>query len=105
MRNQLTETANWPERARATNYSVHTLAADCGVSTRQLERHFLKHFGVRPHIWLNRLRQTEALSLLHDHSVKDVALQLGFKQVSHFSRAFKHFHGHPPSDFLNTPPN
>jgi transcriptional regulator GlxA family with amidase domain len=105
MQNQLTEIADWPEPARAANYSVHALAANCGVCTRQLERHFLKRFGVRPHLWLNRLRQSEALCLLRDRSVKEVALQLGFKQLSHFSRTFKDFHGYPPSDFLDTPSN
>jgi AraC-like DNA-binding protein len=31
--------------------------------------------------------------------VKEVAFALGYKQVSHFSRQFKQFHGVSPGDF------
>ena len=33
---------NWPEWARVANWSAATLAQNCGVSLRTLERHFLK---------------------------------------------------------------
>ena len=47
--------------------------------------------------WLNALRLARAYELIRSgESVKSVAFELGFKQLSHFSRAFKQAHGVAP---------
>jgi AraC-like DNA-binding protein len=41
--------------------------------------------------------------LASGQSVKAISFDLGFKQVSHFSRVFKSFYGAPPSCWLRAP--
>jgi len=92
---------NWPELARQARYQVKSLAKICDASPRQLERFILEMTGVRAHDWMHQLRQFEAVPLLHKlGSVKATALQLGYKQPSHFSVQFKSFYGISPSELL-----
>jgi len=95
---RLIEVRNWPELAQATNYSAALLSQRCQISTRQLERFFLKNVGESPHHWLHHHRMKRALELLRSGcSVKEVALTLGYRTIAHFSREFKRWHGFPPS--------
>jgi len=101
LRSRLNRIENWEELAQESNYSVVNLARICCVSVRQLERFFSATRSHSPHKWLHTLRMGKALQLLNaGFIVKEVAGQLGYKQVSHFSRDFtKHF-GYPPRDYL-----
>ena len=48
-------------------------------------------------VWLNASRLAKAYERIRGgEPVKFVAFELGFKQLSHFSRAFKEAHGVPP---------
>ena len=94
---------NWSELAKQVKWSTSTLAKQCGVSVRTLERYFLKEIGKCPKSWLAEQRQHQALELLHEGStVKEVANQLGFKNQHHFSREFKKKSGYPPSHLLTS---
>ena len=86
--------------AVAARYDAKTLAKFCRLSVRQLERDFHSRLGRAPQDWLNeqRLKAAQQL-LLAGQSVKAVALELGFKQVSHFCRQFKLKHRLTPSQF------
>src|SRR5437867_8926625 len=87
---RLDRITDWDIRARRATYQVKALAHQCEVSLRQLERYFVNRFRSRPHAWLNRLRMREACKLLlKGYLIKQIALELGFKQVTHFSRVFK----------------
>ena len=91
--------------AQASNYSVKALAKACGVSARHLRRFFLQRTGKTPRQWLRDWRQMRAIALLAGpRLIKQVADQLGFKQPSHFSRQFKHYHGLPPRETRSSPP-
>jgi len=47
--------------------------------------------------WLTHVRMHEALiALTEAESIKEVAFQLGYSQLSNFSRDFKKFHGFCP---------
>jgi len=82
-------------------WSVATLAKDCGVSPRQLQRYFQRQFGRTPQDWLNEQRLNAAPPKLRSgQPVKVVALELGFKQSSHFCRKFKTYHQLTPSEFV-----
>lgn len=97
MRSKLHRIDDWEARAVASGYSTATLAAGCGVSKRQLERFFMEQRGERPSQWLARLRLAQATAVLQDsQSVKAAAQAMGFRQTSHFSRAFKRQHGISP---------
>ena len=56
MNSKLNYIENWPELAQEAKWCAATLAKKCGVSERTLERHFLKHFGESPRIWLTKQR-------------------------------------------------
>jgi AraC-like DNA-binding protein len=92
-------TQNWKELAQQTNWSASTLAKECGVSLRTLERHFLKVMGKRPQAWLREQRQDQAIKLLRNGcNVKKTATLLGYKHATHFSREFKKHWGHAPTE-------
>ena len=90
----------WEALARKAHYNSNELAGLCGVSTRQLQRHFRRHFRCSPQAWLNQRRLLLAeLLLLKGETVKKVAFDLGFKQTSHFCRQFKSHNHMTPSEF------
>lgn len=92
---------DWEGLAHKAGYSPTALANLCHVSLRQLQRHFRLAFNVGVRDWLIRLRLTKAHALLMSaQSVKEVAFELGYKQLSHFSRDFKSHHGITPSVLL-----
>ena len=89
---------NWNELAREADYHAARLAGLCGVSLRQLQRYFIAEMGTQPQDWLNGLRMRKAVVLIaRGSSVKEAAFQLGYKQVSYFSRVFKQTHGLAPA--------
>lgn len=94
-----TRKAHWNDLAVRSNYNVQRMAYLTGISVRQLQRYFQKDFGCAPREWLHEKRMMAAfLRLGNANSVKEVAFDLGFKQVSHFCRAFKDFYGVRPSE-------
>jgi len=91
----------WREMARSSAYQVDPLSRKWGLSRRQLERYSRKIFGCSPQKWLKGQRLLMAGKMLtRQPSVKTVAIDLGFKQVSHFSREFKRYFGVSPRAFL-----
>ena len=88
----------WEELAAKAQYRPSEIAKLTRVSLRTLQRHFKNNYQVTISSWLRSLRLNEAYSrLVAGHSVKEVAYELGFKQLSHFSREFKKMYGVPPS--------
>lgn len=104
MNARLAKIQNWPELARQANWSTIVLAKQCSISRDTLRRHFLRHFGKPPKIWLAEQRQQQAIELLRDgSSIKETAACLGYKQQTNFTRKFKDFWGACPS--MPLPPN
>lgn len=105
MRSWLNRVDDWGERAQAARYDAKKLAVGLRVSVRQLERFVRSTAGSTPQQWLNTLRLARAFSLLNGtKNVKEVATELGYKQASHFSRAFKSANGFPPSRLREAAP-
>ncbi|MCF6272757.1 MAG: GlxA family transcriptional regulator [Rhodobacteraceae bacterium] len=74
------------------------LAAQAGVSTRQLERLFRRYLSRSPKRYYMELRLQKARNLLMqtDMSVINVALASGFASPSHFSKCYRaHFNTTP----------
>ncbi len=98
--NRLQRITDWPARAEAAAYSVTRLAADCGLSVRQLQRFFRAHFRQSPKSWLRALRLRRAFDLLgRGCSVKETAFTLHYRDPSHFSKDFIQLFGMHPSTF------
>lgn len=77
------------------------VAAGFGISAAYLCRIFARYHNESPYAFLLRLRMEYASRLLlePETSVKSVALDLGYRDVAHFSRVFKATHHVPPSRF------
>jgi len=71
--------------------SPSRLAADVGLSTRQLERLFRRYLNRSPKRYYMELRLQKARNLLMqtDMSVINVALACGFTSPSHFSKCYR----------------
>jgi transcriptional regulator GlxA family with amidase domain len=79
---------------------VQQIAADVGLSPRQLERLFAKYLQASPsrHYLEMRLERARELLLQTGKPILDVAVACGFASASHFSRCYRAVYGHKPSD-------
>jgi AraC-like DNA-binding protein len=100
MNSSLPPSSDWAALAKPAGYSAQILAQLQGISLRQLERVFLKEFGVLPHPWLRRLRMQRAVQLLlKKHPIGLIAEELCYKYPEHFTRDFKAYFGVSPSKY------
>ncbi len=78
---------------------IHVLCATAGVSVRRCERGFRRQLRVSPRRYYLNLRLQRARTFLQytGSSVLDTAVACGFRNVAHFSRAYKLWTGVPPS--------
>lgn len=91
----------WKEAAQIVGYRVKPLCIVLKLSQRQLQRYTRRLFNKSPQEWLNSERLSIAAELLEkDKTIKEVAFELGFKQLSHFSREFRSHYGLAPRAFL-----
>ena len=113
---QVSRTDSWEVLAAESNYRPTELARLCHVSLRTLQRRFAQNYGMTISDWMRQIRLAKAYArVVSGESIKVVAYDLGFKQLSHFSRVFKQVHGVAPSFVspkgrakaaaLNTQPN
>ena len=84
--------------------SAAHLASLCGISQVYLRNLFLKRFATTPIRYINRLKMTRAAELLSSqmYAVGDVCQLCGFRDESHFSRAFKKHFGISPRDYAKS---
>lgn len=80
--------------------SVEDIAHYTGRSLATFKRDFRKISGLSPQKWLIEKRLKTAKDKLENDKkkVSDVYLEVGFKNFSHFSTAFKKQFGYPPSN-------
>ncbi|CAN7557134.1 GlxA family transcriptional regulator [Pararhizobium sp. LjRoot255] len=79
--------------------AIHELAASVGLSRRQLERLFMGETKSSPALVYRRVRMERAKQLLvkTKASLIEIALEVGFENASHFSRAFTQTFGQSPT--------
>jgi AraC family carnitine catabolism transcriptional activator len=78
---------------------IDALCQAAGVSRRQLERLFQRHFRLSPQRYYLDLRLQRARALLQytDMSVVEISVACGFGAAAHFSRAYRAWAGRPPT--------
>lgn len=80
--------------------TVHGIAEKVGVSGDYLSRQFRQVIGIAAQEYLRRYRFARAMELLQaGTAVSDVAAQVGFRSLCHFSREFKKEMGITPSQY------
>lgn len=82
--------------------SLEELARHCGCHPQYLSRSFSETTGTTISLLLRRLRVERAAELLAAGrmNVSEVALEVGYRSLSHFSQAFRAEKGAPPSRWL-----
>lgn len=82
--------------------SVAQVAAACHVNAAYLSRLFQRFDRLSPYQYLLRLKMSRAASLLllPGKLVKEVAEEMNFTDVFHFSRSFKSVYGMSPERFM-----
>lgn len=81
--------------------SLPSLAAMIGMSETKMKQLFKQTFGYSIYNYFQKLRMEEAAFLLKQggYSVSEVGLELGFTNLSHFSRLFESYYGITPKKF------
>ncbi|MDQ3919827.1 MAG: AraC family transcriptional regulator [Acidobacteriota bacterium] len=81
-------------------HSLAPLAASVGMSPFQFARVFRELTGEPPHKYLLRVRLDRASRMLLDgKSVTETCFEVGFSNLSHFTRSFRRRFGCAPSSF------
>jgi AraC family transcriptional regulator, exoenzyme S synthesis regulatory protein ExsA len=82
--------------------SIEDYAYLTGRSLSSFRRDFIELFGVSPKQWLidKRLQRANELLTKNHTSVSQVALDVGYENISHFVKAFHKRYGTPPKQFL-----
>ncbi len=83
-----------------TEYNMEELARDHNVGYSYFRKMFKKYTGVSPAQYHLQLRMIRAKELLvsTDKTITEIAYQLGFQNIYHFSLLFKKKIGRSPSD-------
>ncbi|QDJ12832.1 histidine kinase [Mergibacter septicus] len=83
------------------NWNMENLAEICSMSRATFIRLFKQKSGISPGRFLTELRMQKAKFLLslHNHSMLNIALEIGYQSESHFSKAFKAYYGISPGKY------
>lgn len=94
-------TALWIDAYVHAPIALAACAREAGLSPFHLLRLFANVLGVTPHQYLVRARLRHAARLLADdwRSITDVALEVGFADLSNFVRTFRRAAGVSPRSF------
>ena len=93
------------EKNFKSDMSMSEYAQASGRSLSTFKRDFKKFSALSPERWITARRLTAALDLLRRRRrVTDVCFDVGFKNVSHFSAAFKKKFGVTPGDIRKQKP-
>ncbi len=87
--------------ANERSLGIADIAADLGISSSYCNRVFKQVFGMSPREYLSVQMLHEAKMLLSDPrlTVNQISVILGYRDIAHFSRQFKRWHGQAPTEF------
>lgn len=91
------------EQSQNRRYGIDDIAADLGISVSHCNRVFRQVYGMSPRIYLSEQMLHEAKVLLDDSrlSISHISGILGYRDIAHFSRQFKRWHGQSPREYRN----
>ena len=81
--------------------SLDSLSKICYLNSFHLLREFKKYFKTTPHKYLTHVRLQEAKKLIEhtDTSITDAVTEIGFEDLSSFSKLFKNYFGVSPHNY------
>lgn len=85
----------------ADKLTIEELAKQAGMCETKLKFCFRKYFQMSLHQYQIKYRMEQAAKLLHltDQSIQDIALQVGYSSISHFTHTFKIYYRLTPTEF------
>jgi AraC-like DNA-binding protein len=100
-RRRAVESALWIDANAGDAIDLQSLAKRAGLSVFHYLRVFASVLGVTPHQYLVRTRLRRASRLLadHDRSITEIALDVGFGDLSNFVRSFHRAAGVSPGGY------
>ncbi|TAL02496.1 MAG: AraC family transcriptional regulator [Verrucomicrobia bacterium] len=98
---KLRQITDWMREHIAEEFNLNRLAAQAGLSKFYFNRLFKSAAGTSPSHYHINLRMDEAKRLLREtkKSVVEVALDVGYRNPSHFEQIFRRETGLSPSDY------
>src|SRR5882757_5913061 len=80
---------------------VGSLCKKFGINRTKLQVGFNQLYGVSVHSFIHQARMNQARNLLADteESIKVIAFEIGYKNLSSFIRAFTKLHKMPPTQY------
>jgi transcriptional regulator GlxA family with amidase domain len=103
-RSRLHRIKDWETLAHQALYSPVSLARLAECSVRQLERFWDQTKKRCPKNWLREVQMNTALDKLQNgQQVKEVASDVGFSSISHFSNSFSEHFGFRPCEVGDMP--
>ena len=83
------------------DYGICQLCKDAGTSRSQLHRKLIKYTNLSTSHFIRaiRLKKARALLLCTDLNITQIAYEVGFREVTYFSRLFSKAYGQAPRVF------
>lgn len=99
MLKELNDVINYIENHLTDDLSLETISAYAGVSDYHFRQIFFYIAGITLHDYIKNRKLSEANNdLLEGESVTNVAFKYGYESLDGFTRAFKKWNGHLPSE-------
>lgn len=87
------------------DFTCHELAAALNISEVYLRKLFVRCRNMPPSKYLTKLRMEKAKMYLSEiNSVSETASHVGYHDIYQFSRAYKKYYGHAPSESFRAHP-
>jgi AraC-like DNA-binding protein len=86
---------------RLSNLTITELATLCGLSLSSFKRAFQKLFNETPANYMKaqKLKEAQKLLRISTHTISEICFQVGFNEVSHFTKSFKKQFGFTPFEY------
>lgn len=83
--------------------SIEDMANYVQMGYEKFRKLFLKYYGISPGSFIQneRIRTSQNLLMFHEMTIKEVALELGYRDSATFSKQFKKITGRTPTQFRN----
>ncbi len=81
--------------------TIRQLSLMVGLNELKLKSGFKKAFNSTIHTYTVKLRMERAVELMKEQQllIREIALEVGYQNPSHFSAAFKEYYGYGPSEY------